>query len=117
MGVNVLQKAGNGLFDRVANAGLGRQTGKRGVLFARAHQRLQDRVVSHRHGFHFDHRQRRIRLAAVARELRHGVAGVGVLIFSYAHAGKQFALDDDFRPRDRFLFYRHALYQLLRLLA
>ena len=73
--------------------------------------------MTHGHGFHFDHRQGRVRLAAVARELRHRVAGVGMLILSHAHARKQFAFNDDFRPRDGFLFDRHALHQLNRLLA
>ena len=74
-------------------------------------------MVSHGHGFHFDHRQGGIRLAAVARELRHRVAGVGVLILSHAHARQQFTFDDDLRSRDGFLFDRYALYQLNRLLA
>ncbi|AEW73669.1 hypothetical protein EcWSU1_02234 [Enterobacter ludwigii] len=117
MRIDILQEARNGLFNGIADAGLRWQASERGVLFTWPHQRLQDCLVTEGDGFHFDDGQRRVCLAAVARKFRHRMATVGVLIFSNAHPWQQFAFDNDFSPRDRFLFYRHALHQFDRFLT
>ena len=56
MRIDVLQETGDGFFHRIPDAGLRWQTGQRGVLFARSYQGLQDRLMTHRDGLHFDYR-------------------------------------------------------------
>ncbi len=87
------------------------------MLFPRSHQRLQDRIVPHGDRFDFDHRQRRVGAAAVAGKFRHRVAAVGVLILSDAHAGQQFAFNNDLGAGDGFLRDADALHQLHRALT
>ena len=68
-------------------------------------------------GFHFDDRDRFFSFAGIARKLRHRAAGVGVLIFSYARVGQQFAFNHDLSVGDRFLINGFTLRHLHRFAA
>ena len=101
MGVNVEHLAGQSLVDQVQDAGFGRDARHVDVLLAGADAGLHDGVLAVGDRFDLEQPALVAGVAVVTRELRHGIAGVAVLVLDHMVAAwHDFAFDDIFRVGD-----------------